>query len=86
MTLTDLPIYPKRPIRPSTDEDLIRAWKRRHKMVECGPYACTMTAQACQARHARALKAKKTTKLGTMPILSDEWMALAKCRKCEVQG
>lgn len=42
------------------------------------------TAQACQARHARAMKAKKTTKLGTMPILSDEWMALAKCRKCEV--
>ena len=22
--------------------------------------------------------------LGTMPILSDEWLALAKCRKCEV--
>lgn len=75
----------KHPIRPGTDEKLIRDWKRRHRMIECGPYACTMTAQVCQARHARALKAKKTTKLGTMPILSDEWMALAKCRKCEVQ-
>jgi len=47
-------------------------------------YACTMTVKACKARHARAMKAKKTTKLGTMPILSDEWLALAKCRKCEV--
>ena len=32
--LTDLPIY-KHPIRPGTDEKMIRAWKRRHKMVEC---------------------------------------------------
>ena len=82
--LTDLPIYPKHPIRPGTDERLIQAWKRRHKMIECGPYSCTMTVKACRARHARALKAKKTTKLGTMPILFDEWLALAKCRKCEV--
>jgi hypothetical protein len=82
--LTDLPIYPKHPIRPGTDERLIQAWKRRHKMIECGPYQCTMTVKACKARHKRAMKAKKTTKLGTMPILSYEWMALAKCRKCEV--
>ena len=79
--LTDLPIY-KHPIRPGTDEAKIRAWKRRHRMIECGPYQCTMTVKACKARHARALKAKKTTKLGTMTILSDEWLALAKCRKC----
>ena len=32
--LTDLPIY-RHPIRPGTDEKMIRAWKRRHKMVEC---------------------------------------------------
>lgn len=83
MTSIDLPIY-KRPIRPGTDEAKIRAWKRRHRMIECEPYACTMTVKACKARHARAMKAKKTTKLGTMPILSDEWLALAKCRKCEV--
>lgn len=81
--LTDLPIYPKHPIRPGTDERLIQAWKRRHKMIECAPYGCTMTVKACKARHARAMKAKKTTKLGTMPILSDEWLALSKCRKCE---
>ena len=62
----------------------MRAWKRRHKMIECGPYACTMTVKACKARHARALKAKKTTKLGVRPVLSDEWLALSKCRKCEV--
>lgn len=84
MTLTDLPIYPKHPIRPGTDERLIQAWKRRHKMIECAPYGCTMTVKACRARHARAMKAKKTTKLGTMPILSNEWLALSKCRKCEV--
>jgi hypothetical protein len=82
--LTDLPIYPKHPIRPGTDEAKIRAWKRRHRMIECEPYACTMTVKACKARHARALKAKKTTKLGVRPVLSDEWLALSKCRKCEV--
>ena len=84
MILTDAPIFSKHPVRPQTDEKQVRAWKRRHKMIECGPYACTMTVKACKARHARALKAKKTTKLGTMPILSYEWLALAKCRKCEV--
>ncbi len=82
--LTDLPIYPKHPIRPGTDERLIQAWKRRHKMIECEPYACTMTVKACKARHKRAMKAKKTTKLGVRPVLSDEWLALSKCRKCEV--
>jgi len=82
--LTDLPIYPKHPIRPGTDERLIQAWKRRHKMIECGPYQCTMTVKACKARHKRAMKAKKTTKLGVRPVLSDEWLALSKCRKCEV--
>jgi len=33
--LTDHPIYPKHPIRPGTDEAKIRAWKRRHRMIEC---------------------------------------------------
>lgn len=81
----DHPIYTKHPIRPNTPDKLVRAFTKKHRMVYCEPYACSMTAQACRARHKRAMKAKKTTKLGTMPILSDEWLALAKCRKCEVQ-
>ena len=84
MNIENHPIYAKHPIRPQTPEAQVRAWKRRHKMIECGPYACTMTVKACKARHARAMKAKKTTKLGVRPVLSDEWLALAKCRKCEV--
>ena len=65
--LTDLPIY-KHPIRPGTDERLIQAWKRRHKMIECGPYQCTMTVKACKARHKRAMKAKKTTCMACVEI------------------
>jgi len=70
--------------RPNTDEALVTAFVQENHFIHCETYLCFLTAKECKARRARAIKAKKTTKLGTMPILSYEWLALAKCRTCEV--
>jgi len=70
--------------RPNTPDEQVAAFLSQTPMIRCAAYRCLISEKACKARHARALKAKKTTKLGVRPVLSDEWLALSKCRKCEV--
>ncbi|OPZ47673.1 MAG: hypothetical protein BWY92_01728 [Firmicutes bacterium ADurb.BinA052] len=80
----DGPFHQRLKCRANTPDEAVAAFLSQTPMIRCAAYRCLISEKECRARHARALKAKKTTKLGTMPILSDEWLALAKCRKCEV--
>ena len=80
----DGPWHMRLTCRPNTPDEQVAAFLANTPMIRCEAYRCLISEKECKARRERAKKAKKTTKLGTMPILSDEWLALAKCRKCEV--
>lgn len=81
----DAPVH--RYMRPGTPENLIREFKRTHRMIRCRAFACTMTEQACEARRQRALKAKKLIHLsGVRCVVSDEWINLNQCLKCRRAG
>ena len=80
----DGPFHQRLKCRANTPDEAVAAFLSQTPMVRCAAYRCLISEKACRARHARAMKAKKTTKLGVRPVLSDEWLALSKCRKCEV--
>lgn len=87
--LTDLPIY-KHPIRPGTDEKMIREFMASPEFFTCEFYNCRMSREACGRRRAAAMEAetedKKTVFSKCIECQQAERGKIMDPKKCPVDG